>query len=354
VFASIPDLLRLLAVPVFGWTAYRDVETRRVPNRTWLPLALLAFVALAIETTTVLTGDATAFARRAYLIRVAVSIGFVIPLAYAFWWLGGFGGADAKAFMVIAVLFPTFPTFYLPSTALPLARTTLGIFSLTILSNTVVAGLAYPLVLAGRNLLSGARSPAMFVAKPVAWDRTIAEYGRLFVPPAHRENSPSGPLSRLVAWRSGLDLDALRMYLQWRGTSLASVRREPDRLRDPDSLPEEPKAPGDGSFEQFTFEGDERATATDDGSLAADQGAEQAAADLDDPWGAEAFLDNIEGSAYGTTPADLRQGLETLAAEDTVWVSPGIPFLVPMFFGLLLALTYGDVLFVILAALGLG
>jgi len=35
-----------------------------------------------------------------------------------------------------------------------------------------------------------------------------------------------------------------------------------------------------------------------------------------------------------------------------VWISPGIPFIVPMFFGLLLSLVYGDVLFTAVAALG--
>lgn len=46
VLGSIPDLLRLVAVPVFGWAAYRDVKTRRVPNRTWTPLAALAVLLL--------------------------------------------------------------------------------------------------------------------------------------------------------------------------------------------------------------------------------------------------------------------------------------------------------------------
>jgi preflagellin peptidase FlaK len=36
-----------------------------------------------------------------------------------------------------------------------------------------------------------------------------------------------------------------------------------------------------------------------------------------------------------------------------VWVSPGLPFVVPMFVGLLLALTYGDLLFGLLGAVGL-
>lgn len=42
----------------------------------------------------------------------------------------------------------------------------------------------------------------------------------------------------------------------------------------------------------------------------------------------------------------------TDADRETVWLTPGIPFLVPMFVGLLVALTYGDVLFALLRRLG--
>jgi len=66
--------------------------------------------------------------------------------------------------------------------------------------------------------------------------------------------------------------------------------------------------------------------------------------EYDDPWGADAFLEDIDGSAYGTTPETLREGLDVLATEETVWISPGTPFLVPVFAGLVIALVYGDLL----------
>jgi preflagellin peptidase FlaK len=46
--------------------------------------------------------------------------------------------------------------------------------------------------------------------------------------------------------------------------------------------------------------------------------------------------------------------LEVLATRDRVWYSPGIPFVVPMFAGLVVGLVYGDLLFGLLAGLGLG
>ena len=328
--ATVSDLLRLLAVPVLGWAAICDVRTRRVSNRTWPPLAGLALVLLAWDTLAVL-GDPSPFAARLFALRVGVSLGLVIPLAYLFWRMGGFGGADAKAFMVVAVLFPTFPTYEVAGLVLPLQHTTLGVFSLTILTNTVLIGACYPLALLVRNALAGRFSKAMVVGIPVRWEDLETTHGRLL-------ETPSG------FTRGGLDLDALRMYLSWRGLTLADLRDGAEDLRDPATLPEKPKSPGDGAV---VTDGGERIDGSRSSSDLRSDGGE------DDPWGAEAFLKSIDGTAYGTTPKKLREGLDLLAAEDVVWVSPGIPFIVPLFVGLLVALTYGDLLFAVMGAIGL-
>ena len=306
--ASIPDLLRLVAVPALGWAAIRDVSTRRVPNDLWGPLAFLGALLLMWDGFVAL-GQPGAFTP--FAVRAAFSLLFVIPLAYGFWYVGGFGGADARAFMVLAVLFPTYPAYQVAGSAFPDVQTTLGVFSLTILTNTVLIGLAYPLVLGLRNALSGEFSVVMFVGRRVAVPDLSGVHGSLL------EDGDGFT-------RNGLDLDALRMYLRWRGVSLADLRVDPE-LRDPDTLPDEPNEPTDG------------AVATDGSG---------------DPWGAAAFLESIDHSAYGTTPAQLREGLDLVADREDVWVTPGVPFLLPLFVGLVVALTFGDVLFYALDALG--
>ncbi|MFC7132296.1 MULTISPECIES: A24 family peptidase [Salinibaculum] len=348
-FATIPDLLRLVAVPFFGYVAYRDVETRRIPNRTWYPLAALAVILLVWDAYRLFAGDPTvaAFQRRRFLVGVAFSLLFIVPLVYGFWLVGGFGGADVKAFWVIALLFPVFPAYNLWELGvgldfrLPYVRPELPVFSLTILSNTVVAGIFYPVALAVRNAAAGYVSPGMFIAKPVDSAAVGEEYGTLLEFPDRSltaDLSLSG-LRAYFSWR-GLDLDALRMYLQWRGLTLAEVRENPERYRDPATLPVEPNDPGDGAI-------------TDGGTPAEPEMVPETDAESADPWGAAAFLDDIEGSAYGTTPESLREGLDALVGEDVVWISPGIPFLVPLFVGLCLALTAGDLLFAVLTLVGL-
>ena len=321
--ASTPDLLRLVALPVFAWVAVRDIKTRRVSSGVWIPLALLGGVLLVWDGWLAWSAGETAWTHE-FLLPAAISMGFVVPIAYLFWWVGGFGGADAKALMVLAVLFPTVPRYAVADWTLPLASPPIGAFSFTILTNAVLVGVLIPVVLAIRNAAAGRVGIVMFVGWPVSVECIPETHGRLL----ETETGLS---------RGGLDLDALRMYLRWRGLSLSDVREDPDRFRDPSTLPADPNPPTDGAV---TAE-----VRHDGGALESESAVgDSLAAPDDDPWGAETFLAAIDHSAYGTTPEELREGLEVLTTRERVWISPGMPFLVPVFVGLLLAFTYGDLL----------
>jgi preflagellin peptidase FlaK len=328
--ASGPDLLRLVVVPIFAWAAWRDINTRRLPNRLWPPLAALGIVLLGWEA--VQLAPFGTFEGRLFLVQVGVSLLFIAPLGYAFWWFGGFGGADAKALIVLAILLPTFPTYTFGSLQLPLVDTPISVFSLTVLTNTVLIAAIAPILLGVGNLVRGSIEPkAMFFARPVRVDSIPDRHGKLF-------ETPDG------ITRSGLDLDALRMYLRWRGATLAEVQDNPEAHRHPDTVDQthEPTDGGthvgprtDGGIEQTAVESDTES--------------------VDDPWAADRFFESIEGTAYGSTPEGLRAALDLLSTTDreTLWVSPGLPFVVPMFVGLLLAFSYGDLLFGLFGWLGL-
>ncbi|ACM57713.1 A24 family peptidase [Halorubrum lacusprofundi] len=328
-FATLPDALRLFVVPVFAWAALQDVRTRRLPNRLWPPL--YAFGALLLIWELAAIWPLAGFEEVRFAVRAAISLLFVAPLGYAFWYLGAFGGADAKALIAIAILFPTFPEYAVAGLILPLVDTQLGVFSLTVLTNTVLLALAYPLGLAVSNLLRGERSATMFFARPVATDSLPDRHGRLFEDDAGTT-------------RNGLDLDALRMYLRWRGATLADLRENPDRFRDPDSV---------GETHDPTDGGTHVGPRTDGGTVTGVDGEGGADRPGDDPWAAERFLEEIDHGAYGTDAETLRGGLAVVARKDRVLVSPGMPFVVPMAIGLVVSLTFGDALFAVLGAVGL-
>jgi len=326
--ATLPDLLRLVVVPVLGWAAWRDVRTRRVPNRTWLPLAALGVVLLAWDMFGIFSGTGvTPGERELFLMRVGMSLGLLAPVGYLFWRFNLLGGADAKALVVIAVLFPVFPTYEIGGLTFP-QSTKIGVFSMTILTNSVLVGLIYPVWTTLINTFSGRFSPKMFVGLVVDPTDLEEKHGALI------DTESSSALS-------GLDLDVLRMYLQWRGTTVENIRADPDRYRDPKAVPENPNRPGDGTITAF------RNAKTSDFE---NVGATETAIELesDDKWGAKAFFDTMGGSIYGTTLEDLETGLETIATSSQVWITPGTPFLVPVFGGLLVSLLYGDILYQII------
>ncbi|MFB6352857.1 MAG: prepilin peptidase [Halobacteriales archaeon] len=331
-FASVPDLLRLAALPGLGWAAWRDHRTRRVPGRLWWPLVGLGIVLLAWEGYEAV--GRSALAGRLFLLRAGISVGLLVPLAVAFYRFHLVGGADAKAFVALAVLFPTYPTYHLGVTVLPLVRPPLGVLSLSAVTNGALIGLFYPAWLVARNAVAGAWSPAMVRAKRVPWTALPTTHGRLAETPEGRT-------------LGGLDLDALRMYLRWRKRSLVDLRERPAALRDPTTVPAEPGAPTDGRVDPA------EATDTDRSVDAPAPDGVSASREPDDPWAAEAFLGSVD-DAYGTTPDQLRAGLELLSHADRVWVSPGLPYLVPVVAGVVLALTYGDLLYAGLRAVGLG
>ena len=334
--ATLPDFLRLLFVPALAWAAWRDVRTRRVPNDVWMPFAALGLALLAWEAWARL--PLTTYGDRLFVLRVGLSLGVVVPLSYLFWRTGGFGGADAKAFMTVAVLLPTVPTYRLPWGTYPLEPTALGVFSMTVLTNAVVVAMAYPLALAVRNALAGETGVLMFLGRRVSVSALPRVHGRLFE-------------TTVGTTRRGLDIDALRMYLRWRGATLADVRADPEHLRDPESV-EETFDPGDGAVGDGSRpEGAGDDLPTDGGRASPETEADGERSDPD-PWAAERFLADVDGDAYGTTPEKLREGLEVVTERDSVWVSPGVPFLVPTFVGLAVALTYGDLVFGTMRALG--
>ena len=86
--ATIPDLLRLLVVPVFGWAAIRDIKTRRVPNQTWLPLAALGIVLLCWDGFAVWSGTSTQLVVDGF--SVALSGGSSVPTLNRFFFRTAF------------------------------------------------------------------------------------------------------------------------------------------------------------------------------------------------------------------------------------------------------------------------
>ncbi len=89
----------LLSLVFLGYSAYRDLKTREVPDRVWmiyLPIAVALICSRIVFSPSLLVVS---------LISVIMTVLFSFLLFY----LGLFGGADAKALICLSVASPTYP-----------------------------------------------------------------------------------------------------------------------------------------------------------------------------------------------------------------------------------------------------
>lgn len=146
------DARYLLGFAMLAGAIPRDLRTRRVANSWWLPFGVLAAVLAA--------GDLLDPARDWTALAIAYGAAAAVAgLMYLFWRLRLFGGADAKALMVLAFLVP-WPSSHAVAAVQP---------ALDAVANGSLLMLAVPVVLLAWNLAHGAIAvPAMLLGRPVA------------------------------------------------------------------------------------------------------------------------------------------------------------------------------------------
>ncbi|MCD6241735.1 prepilin peptidase, partial [Candidatus Bathyarchaeota archaeon] len=86
-----------------GYASWSDIKTREVSNKVWLLYAPLGLMLTLFEGLLYEDYD--------YWLFAGISIALTFTLAVSLFYLGAFGGADAKAFMCLALAFPTYPKF---------------------------------------------------------------------------------------------------------------------------------------------------------------------------------------------------------------------------------------------------
>jgi preflagellin peptidase FlaK len=125
------------------YASWSDYKTREVSNKVWVILGPLALA---------LTGfQFLAYSAQPFQLVISYILSFAITsgLAIAVFYVGGFGGADAKALMCIALALPLYPNNLLPQQPNFISP----LFPMTVFTNSVLLGalsVFYPLF---RNIL---------------------------------------------------------------------------------------------------------------------------------------------------------------------------------------------------------
>jgi preflagellin peptidase FlaK len=133
-----------LASIFFLYAAWSDYKTREVTNTVWILFAPLAFTATFLE----LLFYAPPLLYL-YGLCFALTSAFTILLFY----LGGFGGADAKALMCLALALPFYPEKLLKPLSGEISIISQNFLPFTVFSNSVIIAAATSIYLLIHNII---------------------------------------------------------------------------------------------------------------------------------------------------------------------------------------------------------
>jgi archaeal preflagellin peptidase FlaK len=133
-----------VTLAVLIYASWRDYKTREVSNKVW---AIYAPIALALTLTELLLFE------QGNLVLFALSFGVTSAIALLLFYTGGFGGADSKAFMCIALAIPFAPiALFTPIVAAAASPISDIIFPITIFGNSVLFAAASGVYMVLRNV----------------------------------------------------------------------------------------------------------------------------------------------------------------------------------------------------------
>ena len=138
----------LLCLSFLIYASWSDYKTREVSNKVWVILGPTALALTAIQFLLFSTQPLQLIIT--YILSFAITSG----LALAVFYVGGFGGADAKAFICIALALPVYPNFILSKPFEFISP----LFPLSIFTNSVLLGALSVFYAIFRNILWSIRN----------------------------------------------------------------------------------------------------------------------------------------------------------------------------------------------------
>ncbi len=253
-----------ITVAFFAYASWSDSKTREVSNRVWVLLAPPVF-ALTLAQLLIYESSSQ--------LSYGLTIGLTVVVAILLFYAGGFGGADAKALICLALALPFFPKSLPIPVSGQLSPISKMFFPITVFSNAVILVIIPVLWIVARN---------------VSWR---LRKGKELFEADHKKESLS---KRILVLATGYRVPITRLKENWHVYPLEDI---------------EEKANGDPIRTLVVLPKEKNRTA---------------------------IVDRLENS--------IRKGI----IEDQIWASPGLPMLVLITLGLLAALFFGDIIWILI------
>jgi len=262
------DVARIaLTLPFMLYASVSDYKNREVSNSVWVLFAPPAFALTFMELFLFRTSDLTSY---------GLCFGLTTVFALVLFYAGGFGGADAKALMCLALALPFYPANLLTPLSGEVSPTSKVFFPLAIFSNSVILAVVPVLWIVLRNVLWRSRtSRALFEG-----DQRLESLGK-----------------KLVVMITGYKVPISKLKEKWHVYPLEDIEETPEK------------------------------------------GVKRKLIVLPKDEGRTAIVDR------------LNKAIAAGAIKDGVWASPGLPMLVLITLGLIVALFFGDVIWLFASSL---
>ena len=309
------DLLRIMAIiPILLYASYTDIISRRVKDEVWGVTILIGLLLLSYD---IIHNDMTEI-----ILSLITSIILVGGLAWIIYKLKIFYGADYKAFVAIAILFPWQPTVgILPLNDILIHMNVMDIFNyqdtnqllnnlilyasvaifgLTAFVNTILFSLIYFVW----NILHNIKTGEFSVSKPL---RSLTaqkvntsdlenRYGNIIEKPEGKNKITKG-YNYVKNGLQGITTDFFKDYKQWYLNN-QTVSKDID-LKQIDEIK------------------------------------------MDE------FIEDMD-SWDSTDPQSDKEKVEEILNKDRVWITPGTPFIVPITLGVFSTIIFGNLVYTIL------
>ena len=313
-----PDLLRLLVIPAFIYASILDFRYRVIYNEFWIPLIGLSFLVITWDIALVLLGVDPV--NTDFLFNLSTSILIGPSVAFLLYSNGIIGGADMKAIAYLSVLFPEFPEVLSKSYVVYEGIT--PVFSITVLVNGLLISFLYRLYLVAHNINNNQFNKKVSRIKCIDKERVFNHSGELILD----KNK-----------KTKIKIDMIKSYLNWRGITIEEVI-------DNNNIHSKAIVSNDRPYKSNSIHPLNSSNAAE--LIQIPKSSRKDSVDgTNKNWFAEEYTDVVNEqnkSDQQIEPEKIEKAMEKLQEENRVWVTPSIPFFIPLTIGLLISIGFGS------------
>lgn len=342
------DILKILfCIPFLIYACYSDIKTRRVSNNVWLIMLIGNVFFIIYDVSKYGLPYLYDFSKYnlPYLPGLIISFGLIFLFLQFYERISNLihfrmmGGADEKLLLVLSIIFPIYPTFQVFGNIFPLTLS-LNFFAFSVLGDAVVVAMIIPIGFAVYNLTKMNLDNPLYIF--LGYKTKISELNNKLVWIIQDFEKMNGKIKSHYI-RSGIEINGEYLF-DWNKIPGIDNERFIEFLKDNLGI--------DWAKSAIIKKIDERTikVSNEKKSLSLKLNSEKTKVNLkiDDNKTYEFYIkaENDELGVYNEyILPKLKNFLEKGLIKDEIWVTPKLPFMIPLTFGFLIGVFYGDLIF---------